>query len=91
MTFSDYYVERWGKEPDVKIFRKLANVIAWNVWQMDGFTDAVPLGKPQETAHQMNMFEVLGEESPEDEKEAPLCRIWDWRMDNAVIYKTLKG
>ena len=91
MTFNDYYVERWGKEPDEKSLRQVANIIAWNLWQMDGFTDAVPLGKPQETEHQINMFEFLGEEDPEDKKEAPLCRIWDWRRDNAVIYKTLKG
>lgn len=45
MTFNDYYVERWGKDPDVKVLRQFANVIAWNLWQMDGFTDAVPLGK----------------------------------------------
>ena len=91
MTFSDYYMERWSKEPDVKTLRQFANVIAWNLWQMDGFTDAVPLGKPKELNHQMNMFEFLGQEEPEDKEEAPLCRIWDWRRDNAVIYKTLKG
>lgn len=91
MTFSDYYVERWEKEPDVKDLKQFANVIAWNLWQMDGITDAVPLGKPQETEHQINMFEFLGEEDQEDKKEAPLCRIWDWRRDNSVIYKTLKG
>ena len=91
MTFNDYYVEHWGKDPDDKSLRQFANVIAWNIWQMDGFTDSVPLGKPQETEHQINMFEFLGEEDPEDKEEAPLCRIWDWRKDNAVIYKTLKG
>ena len=91
MTFTDYYVERWDKEPDTKVLRQFANVIAWNLWQMDGFTDSVPLGKPQETEHQINIFEFLGEETSEDKKEAPLCKIWDWRKANAVTYKTLKG
>ena len=91
MTFYDCYVERWETEPEAKVLRQFANVIAWNLWQMDGFTDAVPLGKPQETEHQINMFEFLGEEPLEDKKEAPLCKIRDWRSDSAVIYKTLKG
>lgn len=91
MSFYDYYVERWEKEPEAKVLRQVANIIAWNLWQMDGFTDAVPLGKPQETEHQINMFEFLGEEASEDKKAAPLCRIFDWRKDRSVIYITLKG
>ena len=91
MTLNDYYVEHWKNVPDEKVLRQFANVIAWNLWQMDGITDAVPLGKPKELNHQMNMFEFLGEEEYEDKEVAPLCRIWDWRRDNAIIYKTLKG
>ena len=91
MTFYDCYVERWETEPEAKVLRQFANVIAWNLWQMDGITDAVPLGKPQETEHQINMFEFLGEENPEDKKTAPLCRIFDWRKDRSIAYITLKG
>lgn len=91
MTFYDYFVERWQKDPDAKLLRRFANTIAWNLWQMDGFTDTVPLGKPQETEHQINMFEFLGEDTPEDRKEAPLCKIYDWRAEKSVVYKTLKG
>ena len=91
MTFYDCYVERWETEPEAKVLRQFANVIAWNLWQMDGFTDAVPLGKPQETEHQIDMFEFLGEENPEDKKTAPLCRIFDWRKDRSIAYITLKG
>lgn len=91
MTLNDYYVERWEKDPDAKTLRQFANVISWNLWQMDGFTDTVPLGKPQETEHQINMFEFLGEDNPTEEREAPLCRIYDWRKDRSVVYKTLKG
>ena len=91
MTLYEYYVERWDKDPDTKTLRQFANIIAWNLWQMDGFTDTVPLGKPQETEHQINMFEFLDEEPHEEKKEAPLCKIWDGRRDNAVVYKKLKG
>lgn len=91
MTYNDYYTERWEKDPDAKTLRMFANVISWNLWQMDGFTDTVPLGKPQETEHQINMFEFLGEGNPSEEREAPLCRIYDWRKDRSIIYKTLKG
>lgn len=91
MTFNDYFTERWGKDPDAKTLRQFANVISWNLWQMDGFSDAVPLGKPEEVNHQVNLFELFGEDDPSNEREAPLCRIYDWRKDRSVVYKTLKG
>lgn len=91
MTFNDYFTERWQKDPDKKMLEKFANIISWNLWQMDGFTDTVPIGKPQEVNHQVDMFELLGEDDSEEEKEAPLCRIYDWRKDRSVIYKSLKG
>ena len=91
MTFNDYYVERWEKDPDAKTLRQFANVISWNLWQMDGFSDTVPLGKPEEVNHQVNLFELFGENNPSEEREAPLCRIYDWRKDRSIIYKTLKG
>lgn len=92
MTFYEYYLERWGEKPDVKMLRHIAHIISWNLWQMDGFTDAVPLGKPQETYHQVDIFEMMGiNKSYEVQKEAPLCKIKNWRKDNSVIYKSLKG
>lgn len=91
MTFYDYYMERWEKEPEAKVLRQFANVIAWNIWQMDGFTDAVPLGHPQETEHQINMFEFLNEDTHAEGKETPLCKIRNWRKDRTIVYKTLKG
>lgn len=91
MTFNDYYVERWEKDPDAKTLRQFANVISWNLWQMDGFTDTVPLGKPEEVNHQVNLFELFGEDDSNEEREAPLCRIYDWRKDRSIVYKTLKG
>ena len=46
LTFTDYYEERWGQQPDGKLLDQIANKIAWNIWQMDGLKDTVPLGKP---------------------------------------------
>ena len=42
-TFTDCYEERWQCRPDGRLLRRVANRIAWNVWQMDGMTDAAPL------------------------------------------------
>lgn len=92
LTFIDYYTERWEKQPDEKLLRQVANKIAWNIWQMDGLKDTVPLGKPYEEYHQMSLFDLYPElpDSPEEEPEAVLCKIYNWRRENSVVFKTLK-
>lgn len=91
LTFIDYYTERWEKDPDEKLLRQVANKIVWNIWQMDGLKDTVPLGKPYEEFHQMTLFEMvpdmaLGKEEP----EAIPCKIFDWRSNNSLVFKKLK-
>jgi hypothetical protein len=92
LTFTDYYEDRWQKQPDDKLLQQMANKIAWNIWQMDGLKDTVPLGKPYEEFPQMTLFDLfedLGSEK-EDEPEALPCKIFDWRSNNSLLFKKLK-
>ena len=43
LTFVDYYKDRWGEEPGKRLLRHITNKIIWNVWQMDGLKNTVPL------------------------------------------------
>ena len=43
LTFVDYYKDRWEEEPDKRLLRRIANKIVWNVWQMDGLKNTIPL------------------------------------------------
>ena len=88
LTFREYYMERWNKEPDMKVMTHLAHIIAWNIWQMDGLKDTVPLGKLYEEYHQVTMFEWLGIE--EEQPEAVLCKIFNWRSKESMYFKDCK-
>ncbi len=92
LTFFDYYRERWEKEPDEKLLRTIVNKIVWNIWQMDGLKDTVPLGKPYEEFHQMTLFDLYPEDNKqaEDEAEAIPCKIYNWRRENSITFKKLK-
>lgn len=91
LTFIDYYTERWEKDPDEKLLRQVANKIVWNIWQMDGLKDTVPLGKPYEEYHQMTLFEMVPDMAPQkEEPEAIPCKIFDWRSNNSLVFKKLK-
>lgn len=90
LTFCEYYVEQWKKTPELKLLLHLANIIAWNLWQMDGLKDTVPLGKPYEENHQMTMFEWMGMEEEKEEPEAVPCRIYNWRSNESMYFKECK-
>ena len=90
MTFFEYFTNRWGKDPDKKLLKAVANIIAWNLWQMDGLKDTVPLGMPKEEEHQITIFEWMDPDA-EKKETAPYCRIYDWRRGNSRLYKDLKG
>lgn len=91
LTFMDYYEERWERQPDDKLLEQIANKIAWNIWQMDGLKDTVPLGKPYEEFRQMTLFDMFGlEEESENEPEAVPCRIFNWRSNSSLKFMDIK-
>ena len=90
LSYCDYYRERFDEEPDMKILKHIANIIVWNIWQMDGLKDTVPLGKPYEEFHQTTLFEFLGMAEETDEPEAVPCKIFNWRSKESLYFKDCK-
>ncbi len=97
LTFTDYFEERWQRRPDEDVLRKVADRIAWNIWQMDGLKDTVPLGKPYEAFKQMTIFDMDGEMDGDaipanrEEPVATPCRIFDWRSNTVLRFMDIKA
>lgn len=87
LTFVDYYERRWDEDVDENILKKLANIISWNLWQMDGLTDNMPFGAPAGEPDQMSFLEVSEEE---EESEPVACRIFDWKANKSQTFVSLK-
>ena len=86
LTFVDYYEKRWDEDVDKKILEKIANIISWNLWQMDGLTDTVPFGAPVGEPDQMSFLE----ESEEEDTEPVACRIFDWKANKSQTFASMK-
>lgn len=88
MTFEEYLFCRWRRKPTLKEYQTVANIIAWNIWQMDGLTGAIPYCKAQEEYRQLNLFEWLdSEEYKENANQQLSCRIFDWRGKRSLQYR----
>lgn len=89
MTFEEHYRGRWKRRPADELYRKAANIIAWNIWQMDGLTGTIPYCKAPEEDMQMSMFDCPQE--PEQGAQ-PYCRIFNWRTIKSFEFlKTYEG
>ncbi len=89
VTFVDYMQDRWNRVPTDAELKKITNIIVWNIWQMDGITGTVPFGKPVEEYQQMSFFDFV-EGNKTDDTEAVDCRIYDWRSNESITYKSVK-
>ena len=89
-TFVDYFRARWRREPELKLLRKVANRIAWNLWQMDGLKDTIPLGKPYESFRQLSIFDEK-EKIESEEYEALPAKIFNWRRGRSLAFNACKG
>lgn len=89
-TFVEYMTDRWGKTPSLKEMKKIANIVAWNVWQMNGLTMTAPFSRAEPAYKQMSLFEFLGGDDEEQETvdEIP-CKIFDWRANMSVEFRSI--
>lgn len=89
--YMDYYGERFKQKPPINLLKKAANIISWNIWQMDGLKCVVPY-----SCHKKKLPKNLFEESDESKDEEKVtscpgcekndifnhkgtyCRIYDW-------------
>ena len=99
-TFCEYTRERWSEEPTASELKRIANIISWNLWQMDGIHGVIPHTgvvceqKTEDEPHQMTMFEFMGEE-PEPDTIEPFpemidCKIYDWCDNRIITYKSMR-
>lgn len=91
-TVEEHMLQRWKQKPEKAWLEKLCNVIAWNLWQMDGIKGCVPV-PPTPTEEQLSLFPPLQEQANlfgETEHSEISCRLFDWRADRSIRYQTLR-
>ena len=85
LTFTEYLKVRWSRDATIDELNKIADVISWNLWQMDGLKCCPPFYEPTNENEQFNLFEA----SCNQEKVAD-SMIFDWASKTPVLYKNLK-
>lgn len=98
LSFADYYFERFNKEPDYEITKQVAEIISWNIWQMDGLKLVVPFSchNVKQEMVQLSLFDDV--EEPKEEicpgcknndvhgHNGKRCYIMDWELNKKAKY-----
>lgn len=96
-TFIDYYRAKFDKEPAINVLRKIADIISWNIWQMDGLKFVIPESCIVAEEVQLTLFDMVTEKQPCPgcAKNDPYahtgiyCVIKDWKANKKVTFVSL--
>ena len=77
LTYAEHLQARWQCKPTKEELQPIANIISWNLWQMDGLRLSVPGGKPQPEAEQLDLFSMFGAAEPQPPTVS--CKVKNWR------------
>lgn len=77
LTYAEHLQARWQRKPTKEELQPIANIISWNLWQMDGLRLSVPGGKPKPEAEQLDLFSMFGAAEPQPPTVS--CKVKNWR------------
>ena len=96
-TFIDYYRKKFDKKPDIELVKDIADIISWNIWQMDGLKYVIPNSCRNQKITQMTLFgDITTEQVCEGCKDGDnkkhngiYCKIMNWETNRKIKFTTL--
>ena len=88
LTYAEHLQTRWQRKPAKEELQPIANIISWNLWQMDGLHLSVPGGKPQPEAEQLDLFSMFG--TMEEQTPAVSCKVKNWRSNKTQNFEIIQ-
>lgn len=95
-TFSDFYREHFGEEAPLELLQQAAEIISWNLWQMDGLKGVIPRSCSQRSEVVRDLFGVpqdtITTPCPGCEKDDTFshngvyCRLMDWETGKTIRF-----
>lgn len=82
LSFDEYTKQFLKRSPTEEEQLKIAEIISWNLWQMDGLTFSTPFSSVDDSGQEF-LFEEM------NTAENHPCKIMDWKENKTVLYKSL--
>lgn len=95
-TFIDYYDAKFNQKPSIELQKKIAKIISYNVFQMDGLKFTVPYTEESLNlikTEQINLFQglkKLNEDNPDMIKQGTPVKIKNWVRNRMIEFREIK-
>ena len=87
-TFIEHTRDKFSHEPTTEQLKKIAKIISWNIWQMDGLTMTAPYSEKPSSNVQLSFFDLMSEVETNETTPIP-CRIFDWRSNESLEFRSM--
>lgn len=96
-TFIDYYKDKFNKKPNIELVKKIAEIISWNIWQMDGLKFVIPNSCKNEKKIESTLFgdiehieECLGcKKNKPKNHNGIYCKVMNWKTNRSIKFISL--
>lgn len=96
-SFADYYIDHFGCKPSKDYMFEIADIISWNIWQMDGLKGTVPNSCRDMKVTSYNLFDTEENIVPCEgclknniyKHNGIYCKIKDWKTGGTLKYVSL--
>ena len=97
ITFTQYFSAKFNKAPELALLYQVAEIISWNIWQMDGLRYIIPGSCEKMIERQISLFDSVQEQPTcqgcaKNDPLAPIgiyCKIKDWESSQVVDFISL--
>lgn len=87
-TYRDFCFQKWSEEPTYGLFEDIAEIISYNLFQMDGLKYIIPLTEKREKILEVQMSLFDGEE-PEEQWKTKLgkrVKVMNWETNKMEFF-----
>ena len=101
VSFFDYYEARFGLEPSIKDIKEIADIISWNIFQMDGLKFVIPRSCQSQVLETKDLFTGEVQRTVIDcegckkglihRHNGIYVRIMDWNTGVPIFFHTYDG
>jgi hypothetical protein len=96
-TFIDYYENKFKKSTDTDNIRNIAEILSWNIWQMDGLKYVIPDSCKQKESRQLSIFEDKVDKrscygclkNDPYSHTGIYCKIKDWKTNKTLRFVSI--
>lgn len=87
-TYRDYYYAKWLEEPLYGLFEDIAEIISYNIFQMDGLKYIIPLSEKKEKIvnYQMSLFDEEESKAQWLIKPGKRAKVMNWKTNKMEFF-----